>query len=213
MATMIEKQINKAQKDVEKYTKAVNRYTALLEKKTAKCIKLNCNWTDDEWHQHREANDCTDDQYSAIFDRWINEDHLDEAKKNLAHAEKHLEKLTGKAEAKAEQQAEADRISGMENTWWKAMMKEELEKTPEQRKAEYEAWLKEFKAECLKDGIIIDKADGNWISGTTANKKHFMMYANSGYTERSLHCYTLRIESETIFTSGDFSTAYTYIKK
>lgn len=212
MTTMIEKQINKAQKDIEKYTKAVARHTALLEKKTAKCIKLNSNWTNEQWVTHREANDYTDDQYLAWFEKGLTEDNLEEAKRHLAQAEKHLNKLTGKAEAKAEQQAEADRISGMENNWWKAM-KEEMEKTPEQRKAEYEAWLKEFKAECLKDGIIIDKADGNWISGTTANKKHFMMYANSGYTERSLHCYTLRIDGETIFTSGDFSTAYTYIKK
>lgn len=210
MTTMIEKQINKAQKDIEKYTKAVARYTVLLEKKTAKCIKLNCNWTEDEWHQHREANDYTNDQYSAIFDRWINEDNLEEAKEKLEKAEKNLEKLTGKAEAKAEQEAEADRINGMENKWWKAI-KEEMEKTPEQRKAEYEAWLAEFKAECLKDGIIIEKANGNWISGTTANKKHFFMDANSGYTERSLHCYTLRIDGETIFTSGDFSTGYTYL--
>lgn len=211
MATMIEKQINKAQKDIEKYTKAVERYTRLLEKKTAKCIKLNCNWTEEEWHQHREANDYSNEQYGAIFDRWIEADHVEEAKKHLAYAEKHLAKLTGKVEAKAEEKAEADRISDMENTWWNAM-KEELKKTPEQRKAEYEAWLKKFKAECLKDGIIIDKADGNWFSGTTPNNKHFIMYANSGYTERSLHCYTLRIEGNTIFTSGDFSTGYTYIK-
>lgn len=212
MTTMIEKQLNKAQKDIEKYTKSVTRYTALLEKKTAKCIKLNCNWTDGEWYQHRDSKDYTNDQYGAWFDKSIAEDNLDEAKRHLAEAERNLEKLTGKAEAKAEQQAETDRINGMENKWWKAMM-EELAKTPEQRKAEYEAWLKEFKAECLEDGIIIEKADGNWISGTTASKKHFMMYVNNGNTERSLHCYTLRVEGETVFTSGDFSTAYTYIKK
>lgn len=213
MTTMIEKQINKAHKDIEKYTKAVARYTALLEKKTAKCIKLNCNWTFEQWIEHREAKTFTDDQYWAWVTASQTQDDLEEAKKHLAQAEKNLEKLTGKAEAKAEQQAEADRISGMENKWWTAM-KEEMEKTPEQRKAEYEAWLKEFKAECLKDGIIIHEADANWISGIAANGKSFTMYANNGMTSRSLHCYTLQMaERGTIFTSGDFSTAYTYIKK
>ena len=193
MTTMIEKQINKAQKDIEKYTKAIARNQGRLAKWTAKF----------------EANP---DDIEADINMEIAKDDLEDSKKNLAKAEANLVKLTGKAEAKAEQQVEADRISGMENAWWKAM-KEELEKTPEQRKAEYEAWLKEFKAECLKDGIIIKEANANWISGTTANGKRFAMYANSGYTERSWHCYTLRIEGETIFTSGDFSTAYTYIKK
>ena len=164
MTTMIEKQINKAQKDIEKYTKSIVRNQGRLAKWTA---KFEANPNDIE----------------ADINKDIAKDDLEEAKKNLAKAEANLEKLTGKAEAKAEQQAEADRISNMENTWWK-VMKEELEKTPEQRKAEYEAWLKEFKAECLKDGIKIKDADARWISGTAANGERFAMYINDGWTER-----------------------------
>lgn len=205
MATMIEKQMARATKDVEKYTKAVARYTALLEKKTAKCNELNCNWTWEQWIEHREANTYTTDQYMAWSKMGMERDHLEEAEKKLAYAEKELAKLTGEANAKAEENAQEERLNKMENAWW-AM-------TAEERKAEYEAWLKEFKAECAKDGVIIDKADSQCIKGTTAYGKRFGMWINSGYTERSRHCYTLYIEGQTIFTSGDFSTGYAYITK
>ena len=205
MTTKLEKQKAKATKDVEKYTKAVARYTALLEKKIAKCNELNCNWTFDQWLEHREAKDYTDDQYFAWFKADLERDHIAEAERNLAYAEKQLEKLTGKAEAKAEENAQEERLNKMENAWW-AM-------TAEERKAEYEAWLKEFKAECAKDGVIIDEADSQCIKGTTAYGKRFGMWINSGYAERSRHCYTLYIEGQTIFTSGDFSTGYAYITK
>lgn len=87
------------------------------------------------------------------------------------------------------------------------------EKTPEERKAEYEKWLAQFKADCLKDGIVIDKASNSWITGKTKSEKSFCLSINNGFTERSFHCYTLTIDGATIFTSGDFSTAYRYIKK
>lgn len=205
MATMIEKQMAKATKDVEKYTKAVTRYTALLEKKTAKCNELNCNWTWEQWIEHREANTYTTDQYMAWSKKGIEEKYLEEAQHNLNRAQKYLEEITGKAEAKAEENAQEERLNRIEDSWWKM--------TAEERKAEYEAWLKEFKAECAKDGVIIDEADSHCIRGTTAYGKRFGMWINSGYTERSRHCYTLYIEGQTIFTSGDFSTGYAYITK
>lgn len=212
MATMIEKQIAKANKDIEKFTKAVSRHTALLAKKTAKSEELDCVWTWDEWIAHRETQTYTQEQYMAWAGMRREQEELEEAKKHLADAEKHLAKLTGESEAKAEQEAETARVNQIENNWWK-ILKEEMEKTPEQRKAEFEAWLKEFKAECAKDGIVIEDASSNWISGTTAGKKHFSLIANNGFTTRSYHCYTLRIAGETIFTSGEFGTAYEYIRK
>ena len=212
MATMIEKQLAKAQKDVEKYTKAVERYTAQLEKKTAICEKLNCNWTRAEWFEHREANTYTDEQYGAWFDKSLKESYVEESKRNLEQAQKHLAKLTGQFEDKLEKDAEADRISNIENGWWSAM-KEELKKTAEQREAEYQAWLKQFKAECLKDGVIIREVSGIGITGTTASGKNFGLWNNNGWTVRSRHCYSLTINGEMIFTSGEFSTAYAYITK
>ena len=71
---------------------------------------------------------------------------------------------------------------------------------------EYEAWLKQFKAECLLDGITIEYATNTLIAGKTKSGKQFTMYLNNGCTYRSGHCYTLTIESDTIFTSGLFST-------
>lgn len=212
MATMIEKQIAKANKDIEKYQKSIARHTALLEKAQAKCDELNCNWTWEQWIEHRESKTYTDDQYWAWSKRNSEQDEIKDAEERMAYSVKQLEKLTGKAEAKAQEQAEADRISEIESGWWKAV-REELEKTPEQRQAEYEAWLKQFKAECLKDGIIIEHVDNTCINGKTARGSRFAMYDNNGFTDRSLHCYTLYINGECIFTSGDFSTAYSRIRK
>lgn len=186
MASMIEKQITKAQKDIEKYTKAITRNQERLAKWTAKL--------------EQDANDPEYRTEVAVY-----QDYVEESIRNLAKAQATLAKLTEQAEVKAEQQAEADRINQMEDTWWKM--------TAEERKAEYEAWLKEFKAGCLKDGIKIDTVNGWMIGGTTAQGKNFTMINNNGFTERSRHCYTLNINGETIFTSGDFSTGYTYIKK
>lgn len=202
---MIEKQIAKAQKDIERFSKAVARHTANLKKHTAKCEELNCIWTFAEWCDHRDAKTYTDDQYWAWDAMTTDIDNLEEAHRNLERAQKNLDALTGKAEANAEQQKESDRIDALEAKWWTAMSAEDA-------RTEYEKWLKEFKAECLRDGITIKDASANWISGTSASGKRFAMYANNGMTERSLHCYTLRIEGETIFTSGDFSTGYRYLK-
>ena len=89
----------------------------------------------------------------------------------------------------------------------------EQEANAAQRKAEYERWLAEFKAECLKDGIIIDNACGTWFDGTAANGKRFYLDRNNGWTDRSWHCYSLTIGGETVFTSGEFNTAYRYLMK
>jgi len=212
MTTMIEKQLAKAQKDVEKYEKAVARYTAQYEKKVATCKKLGCDWTKTEWFEHRENGTCTDEQFSAYFEKTLKASYVEEASRDLEQSKKHLAKLEGKFEAKAESDAEADRIDGIERGIW-AAMSEELKKTPEQREAEYQAWLKQFKAECLKDGIVIDSVLGIGINGWTASGKRFGLWDNNGFTSRSRHCYSLVIAGEMVFTSGEFSTAYAYLRK
>lgn len=208
MATMLEKQINKAMKDVEKYQKSIARHTALLEKKRAKAIKLDCNWTLAEWCEHRDAKTYTDEQYWAFSDVYDEEREIEDATHRLGTAEKILAKLTGKAEAKAAQDAEDARLADMEAKWWDTINA----KTWEEQEAEYEKWLAAFKAECLRDGIVIEEVSSNVVYGTTASGKHFYMEGNNGITMRSLHCYMLRIDGNTIFTSGEFSTAYTYLK-
>lgn len=207
MATMIEKQLAKAQKDVEKYTKAIERYTAQLAKKTAICEKLNCNWTQSEWFEHRDAGDFTPEQDVAYFERTLKESYVEDAERGLAQAQKHLAKITGQYEVKAEKDAEAERIDSIENDLWQSMTK------AEKREAQYEAWLKQFKAECLKDGVVIEEVLGCGITGKTADGKNFGIWNNNGWTVRSRHCYSLVIAGEMIFTSGEFYTAYRYIKK
>lgn len=82
---------------------------------------------------------------------------------------------------------------------------EDLQRKEELWKLEFE----EEQNEWLKDGIHLE---GRYY-GTTPNGKHFYIERNHGWTERSLHCFTLTIDGETIFTSGEFWRAYGIIKK
>lgn len=205
--TMNEKRLNACKKEVEKLEKSLTRYQGIYEKKLLKCEKADCNWTDEE----ARAN-YTDERWSLWFEASIAKDSVEDTKKklnrakeNLAKAESNLDSQLKLIEATNEFTAKTSKIE----SYWV----EYFSKTPEQRKAEYEAWLKRFKADCLKDGIIIKEASSNWISGQTKSGKAFWMSINSGYTSRSLHCYSLRIDKQTIFTSGTFETAYEIISK
>ena len=81
---------------------------------------------------------------------------------------------------------------------------EDLKMREELRKLEFEAEQKEW----AKDGITLE---GRYY-GATPNGKRFYVLGNNGWTERSLHCFTLYIDGETIFTSGEFWRAYGVIK-
>ena len=213
MATLTERKMNSIKAEIEKLQKSLATHQARLDKKNAKCELLGCDWTREEMIFHRdEAKDMTDKQWSAWFDRKCESSEVADLTDRIANANGRLAKVTGKfeieSEQKATEEAESARSKGLES-YWTAY----FSKTPEQRKAEYEAWLKRFKSECLRDGIIIEEASNNFINGTTANGKKFAMYINNGWTERSFYCYTLNIEGQTIFTSGTFETGYRIIKK
>lgn len=211
--TMTEKKMISIQKEIEKLQKSLSTHKERLEKKNAKCKSLDCDWTREEMIYHsEEKNDMTDDQWSAWFNRKCEESEVEDLESRIANANKRLQKVTGVFDKElaenAQQEADTARSNELES-YWSAY----FSKTPEQRKAEYEAWLKSFKDECLKDGIKIDDASNNFISGTSKSGNHFMMSLNSGYTERSLHCYTLVIDGQTVFTSGYFETGYRILKK
>lgn len=208
MASRTQIQYNSICKEIEKIQKSLARYESILAKKTAKCETLGCNWTDEEWYEIRDAKAYTLEQDTAYFAKSVAQMDVDDTKHRLANAQNRLAKLTGKVEAEAAQTAEAERIDEMENRWWSIIET----KSPEQRRAEYEAWLKEFKAECAKDGITILSANSAEITGRTPKGKGFGLWINNGVTERSWHCYSLNIGGEGIFTSGEFSTGYRYIK-
>lgn len=210
MATMIERQAASVQKELDKLTARLAREQARLEKKTAAAEKIGATCTREEWFAGmREA--YTDEQRWAFTEKWSAERDVEETESHIANAEKRLAKLTGKVaeqqETTARETAEVERISELETKW--------IEATPEEqkarRKAEYEKWLAWFKAECLKDGIVIDRVCGRFFTGTAANGKRFCIDGNCGWTTRSRKCYTLTINGNTVFTSGEFFTAYRYL--
>ena len=71
--------------------------------------------------------------------------------------------------------------------------------------AEFEKEQKQW----AKDGITLEER----YYGTTPNGKRFYIERNNGVTFRSMHCFTLTIDGETIFTSGEFWRAYSEIKR
>ena len=200
--TRAEQKVNSINKEIEKLTKSLERYKSILEKKIAKCEKLGCNWSEEEFYNKRDANELTQETFNAWFAKSIEEDHVKDTQRKLENAFNRLEKANGEYEKEFEAKQIDLAIANKEADW---------EALAQKRKEEYEKWLREFKADCLKDGIIIDEASSNWITGTTKGGKSFAMYINNGWTERSNHSYTLVVNGCTLFTSGLFSTGYKYL--
>lgn len=214
MATMIEKRAENIRKEIAKYEARLARHEAKLVKAKAKAEALDAlewkpiwNETNPENPMYRKAEHipCV----SAFFAYERELDEVEDAKHRLETAKKNLEKILPQVAEVEAVTAECEAIGNIEAK----MIRNLPKKSAEELKAEYEAWLAEFKADCLKDGIIIDEATAHFVAGTAKNGKRFALYINNGFTERSLHCYTLRINGETIFTSGDFVTAYRILKK
>lgn len=200
--TMAEKKMNSIQKEIEKLEKSLARYQGLLEKKTAKCEKLNCNWTREQMFEKRENNEMSQEQWSAWFDKRLAEGNVEDTHHRLENAAKRFEKAVAEYEKVAEKTAEDEEINSKELQWLEAAQKSE---------EEYYKWLAQFKKECAEDGIIIEKADRWHVIGNTVSGKQFVLYLNDGWTKRSLHSYTLRVNGTVLFTSGLFSTCYKYL--
>jgi len=203
--TMAEKKVAATLKEIDKLKKSKDTHEKRLEKKIAKCEKLGCNWSDEEWYEIRDTIPMGE-KVSAWLDKVGEIREIEDLTKRIERAEKRLEKETGNADSEKIARAESERIEKIESKMIATL-------TDEERKENYEKWLKEFKAECLKDGVVIDKADYFRVSGTTKSGKSFVLDLNSGYTERSNHCYSLWINGETVFTSGTFETGYRIIKR
>jgi len=202
MATMTEKRAASIKKELEKYNNQLIRRKALLEKKIQKAVKLGANWSDEEAREHYDT--CTYEQRAAWFDLSITRDSVKEAEEHIENATKRLNAILPELAAVEAKTQEDERIEEIKTSFEKRLSLEDYIKAQE----EYQRWLKWFKAECLKDGIIIDHYGNHLINGSLKNGKHFSMLINDGYTERSFHCYTLYIDNECIFTSGLFETAY-----
>ena len=201
--TMAEKKMNSIQKEIEKLEKSLDRYKGLLEKKIAKCEKFNCNWTREQMFEKRENGEMSQEQWEAYFDKSLAKSNVEDTQHRLENAGKRFEKAVAEYEKVAEKTAEDEEINSKELQWLEARQKNE---------EEYYKWLNQFKKDCAKDGIIIEEASNNWISGYTKSGKKFSMYINNGWTKRSIYSYTLRVNGTVLFTSGLFSTGYRYLK-
>ena len=213
MATMIERKAESVRKELEKLNARLERQQKKLVKETANAEKLGATCTREEWFGGMREKYTNEQAWAWIYWTGAQED-IQETEGQIENAQKRLDKLTGKVEAQQEERAKEEavvaRCNGIEQ---RMLTQAEREANAARKEAEYQKWLAEFKAECLKDGIIIDNACGTWFDGTAANGKRFYLDRNNGWTDRSWHCYSLTIGGETVFTSGEFNTAYRYLMK
>lgn len=184
--TQQERKMNSINKELEKLTNGLTKKIEQVEKKSAKCEKMGClNWTADDANASKDVK-----AYEAWFSLEIAKDDVKDLESRIENAQKRLAKITAQVLNIKEDEAEADRIRKIET-----MSREQ------------------FIAECAKDGIKIEVMTNNYLTGLTKSGKRFSIEGNSGWTDRSRHCYSLRIDGKGIFTSGDFATCYTVIKR
>lgn len=193
----VEIKLQSVTSELEKLIARKERAGKKLEKATAKVKALGCDWT---WEEHRAFLDTAETNNGWMVNK-------DDIKKNGAWldwigAERDLTEVTDRIERVAQRfekaQAEADEYRAEVEKIEDAKKREELQKLD----------FEEEKKEWAKDGINLK---GRYY-GTTPNGEAFFIAGNSGYTRRSLHCYTLTIKGETIFTSGEFWRCYMEIK-
>lgn len=208
--TQVERKAESIRKDIEKLQKRLDAHKARLAKKIATAEKFDALEYKDEWDKTENGFRTGDNlkEFSAWFDVCCETREVKEIEKSLEHAKEKLNKMLPKLEDDEANRIEEARMERMENSFFQMS-----QKSKEEHEAEFQAWLKKFKAECLQDGVIIEDYEGWWISGKTASGKNFALYGNNGFTDRSRHCYTLYIGKTMIFTSGEFATAYKMLKK
>lgn len=180
--TANERTLQSVNKELEKLYKRKERLEKLLEKKTAAAEKVGMNISNNEFFKVRD--NINDKQYAAYFELSIARDDLNEVLKKI-------EKRTVKKETT--------------ETTVKKIKEQITAEELERRKAEeINRWY--------KDGIDVKYLTDNHIYGKTPKGKKFSIYSNNGLTDRSRHCFTLTIDGETIFTSGEFYRAYKAVK-
>ena len=194
---MVEIKYNSLINEMNKLIEKKARIEAKIEKTTAKVEKLDCKWT---WEEHREwlktvpteggwiTNKEDIKKNGAWFDWSGAQDDLKDVEGRIERLQDRIEKAEKSVD---EYHAELERI-------------DDAKKREELWKLEFEAEQKEW----AKDGIKLNRR----YAGLTPSGQKFMIYGNNGWTERSLHCFTLYINGSVIFTSGEFWRCYLTIK-
>ncbi len=185
-------ELSKLNERLEKAEKALAKKRAIAEKLGV------ANWSVEEHLEWLRSIPKTDNGFilekndikknGAWFDLSLAEDRVDEIKYKIEKAEEKLDKAEDAVNAYHE---EVERI-------------EDLKRKEELFKLEFE----EEQREWAEDGITLE---GRYY-GLTPQGKKFWIEGNNGFTRRSLHCFTLTIDGETIFTSGAFWIAYAEIR-
>lgn len=196
----IEITFRKHVKELEKLNAQLERAKKSYEKKLAIAEKYGvANWTPEDRNNWSDTVSTTDRGFftnkedekknGAWWDMECAKTEVEDIEGRIKREEARLEKSETDLN---EYRAEVDRLDDMK-------AKEEL------RKMEFEQEQKEW----MKDGITLE---GRYY-GITPNGKKFCISGNNGFTERSMHCFQLIVDGETIFTSGEFWRAYAEIKK
>ena len=197
---MVEITYNKEVKELEKLNAKLERAKKAYEKKLENAKKYGVeNWSNIDRKNWLDTVETTESGFivnksdikinGAWFDMVCAEDEVKDLEKRIERAEKRLENAEIKLD---EYHKEVQKISDLKER--EKLMQAEFEK-------EQKAWA--------KDGITLESR----YNGKTPSGKKFSIYGNSGYTIRSLHCFTLYVDGETIFTSGEFWRAYAEIKR
>jgi hypothetical protein len=197
---MVEITFRSYQKDLEKLNTQLEKAESAYNKKLAAAKKYGVeNWTSNDRHEWIQTVETTESGFlinkadekknGAWFDMICAESRINEIKSSIERAEKRLAKAEQEVSAYYE---ELDKLADLK-------AKEEL------MKKQFEQEQKEWK----KDGITLESR----YLGYTPQGRRFTIHGNNGFTNRSLHCFQLIIDGETIFTSGEFWRAYSEIKR
>lgn len=199
MATMVEIKFRSICKDLEKLHNQLERAEKRLVKAEAKAKKMNAEFETHEAYRAWIESVPTDGGWI------INKEDVERngAYRELTSARYDIKDLTERIE-KAERRFQTAQEK-MEDQRKAIQIIEDQKKKEELMKLEFE----EEQREWAKDGITLEER--YW--GRTPKGLKFFIERNNGYTERSWHCFTLYIDGEVIFTSGEFWKAYAIIMK
>lgn len=170
------------EREIEKLEKQRERRIATVEKKKAAAEKLGANLTREEFRRSHDI--LTEKQDAACFALIVAQEELEDTEHRIAKLRKSLEKVDTRVTICREKKTA-----------------EEIEK---EKAAAIEEWA--------RDGITVDFMSGSMIRGKTPKGKYFSIEGNNGFTDRSRHCFTLTINGEMIFSSGEFYRAYSAVK-
>ena len=187
-------QMNEVAKLSLRLEKAIKAYDKKLEKAKKYGVDTMTNEERLAWLQTVETrggwivNKADIDKNGAWFDLSLAEDNVADIKRRLENAEKRLLNTEDEVE---EYRNQISQIQDLKQ-------KEEL----------FRLEFEQEQNEWLKDGIKLERR----YAGHTPSGLWFSIQRNSGMSMLSRHCYTLYIDGEVIFTSGEFWRAYSVIK-